>query len=153
FPWVGIAPPYHFTENISGWLDWALPALIILSGTFLNWKFTHKLPLILGWLGAFAAQALIRSTITGAPITATLLPMTGVAFILFTFYMVSDPGTTPVAPKAQLFFGATVALTYGLLVTFHAVFGIFFSLFIVCTLRGLLLYTQSLAAHTNPVRT
>jgi len=151
FPWVGIAPPYHFTEDISGWLDWALPALIILSGSFLNWRFTHKLPLILGWLVAFAAQAVIRSIFTGLPITATLLPMTGVAFILFTFYMVSDPGTTPTATKAQLFFGVAVAITYGLLVTFHVVFGIFFSLFIVCTLRGVLLYLQSLAARPAPV--
>lgn len=153
FPWVGIAPPYHFTEDISGWLDWALPALIILSGSFLNWRFTHKLPLIVGWLVTFAAQALIRSLFTGLPITATLLPMTGVAFILFTFYMVSDPGTTPTATKAQLYFGAAVAITYGLLVTFHVVFGIFFSLFIVCTLRGVLLYLQSLAARPLPVPT
>lgn len=145
-PWVGIAPPYHFTENISGWMDWALPALIILSGSFLNWRFTRKLPLILSWLVAFAVQATLRSFFTGLPITATLLPMTGVAFILFTFYMVSDPGTTPTETKAQIYFGAAVAITYGLLVTFHGVFGIFFSLFIVCTLRGVLLYVQSLVA-------
>lgn len=149
FPWVGIAPPYHFTENISGWMDWALPALIILSGSFLNWRFTRKLPLILSWLVAFAVQATLRSFFTGLPITATLLPMTGVAFILFTFYMVSDPGTTPTETKAQIYFGAAVAITYGLLVTFHVVFGIFFSLFIVCTLRGVLLYVQSFV--TTPV--
>lgn len=151
FPWIGIAPPYHFTEDIHGWLDWALPALIILSGTYLNWNFTGKLPLIVGWLVAFAGQAVVRSALTGLSITATLLPMTGVAFILFTFYMVSDPGTTPTETNAQIYFGAAVAMTYGLLVTFHVVFGIFFSLFIVCTLRGGLLYLQSLAARPAPV--
>src|SRR5262245_26818604 len=30
FPWVGIAPPYMFTENTSGAFDWILPALIIV---------------------------------------------------------------------------------------------------------------------------
>lgn len=153
FPWVGIAPPYHFTENISGWMDWALPALIILSGGFLNWRFTRKLPLISSWLVAFAVQATVRSFFTGLPITATLLPMTGVAFILFTFYMISDPGTTPIETKGQIYFGAAVAITYGLLVTFHVVFGIFFSLFVVCTLRGVLLYTQSFVTAPAPVST
>ena len=46
FPWVGIAPPYHFTENVSGIVDWILPGIIVCTGTFLNMKFTEKLPLI-----------------------------------------------------------------------------------------------------------
>ena len=45
FPWVGIAPPYHFTENIGGPLDWVMPGLIILSGSFLNARLTHRMPL------------------------------------------------------------------------------------------------------------
>ena len=36
FPWVGIAPPYHFTENLTGAGDWILPGIIVCSGTFLN---------------------------------------------------------------------------------------------------------------------
>lgn len=70
FPWVGIAPPYHFTENISGAADWALPALIIISGTFLNARYTGRLPLVGAWFGAFALQALLRSLIFGTPIAA-----------------------------------------------------------------------------------
>src|SRR4029079_6102377 len=45
FPWVGIAPPYHFTENTSGIWDWILPGIIVVSGTFINFRFTHRLPL------------------------------------------------------------------------------------------------------------
>jgi hypothetical protein len=67
FPWVGIAPPYHFTENVIGFWDWALPALIIISGSYLNIRFTRKLPLILGWLGGFFVQAVIRSQLFGIP--------------------------------------------------------------------------------------
>jgi hypothetical protein len=150
FPWVGIAPPYHFTEHVAGFWDWAIPGIIILSGSYLNWGLTRKMPLILGWLSAFAGQAVIRSVLTGAPITATLLPMTGVAFILFTFYMVSDPGTTPTDPKLQVLFGASVAVVYSLLVTAHVVFGIFFSLFIVCTVRGLWIYGRSVVSRRMP---
>ena len=151
FPWVGIAPPYHFTENVAGIWDWGLLVIIIIAGSYLNINFTRKMPLIFGWLGGFFAQAVIRSLVFGSPITATLLPMTGMAFLLFTFYMVSDPGTTPFDRNGQILFGASVAAVYGLLVVSHVVFGIFFSLIIVCTVRGLWLYAQSWI--TRPVQT
>jgi hypothetical protein len=70
--------------------------------------------------------------------------MTGVAFILFTFYMVTDPATTPFEIRGQVFFGASVAAAYGLLVVSHIVFDLFFALTIVCALRGLGLYLVSL---------
>jgi hypothetical protein len=140
FHWVGIAPPYMFTENLFGWADWALPAIIICSGSFLNLKLTKKIPLIVAWLGGFFLQALVRALAFGTPLVAGLNPMTGVAFLLFTFYMVSDPATTPFAPKRQVFFGLSVAAAYGLLMVNHVVFGLFFALTAVCTVRGLYLY-------------
>ncbi|MGH2413126.1 MAG: enediyne biosynthesis protein UnbU [Microcystaceae cyanobacterium] len=143
FPWVGIAPPYQFTENLSGWGDWILPGLIVCTGTFLNSRFTQKLPLIAAWLAGFILQAVLRSYWFSTPLMAALLPMTGVAFVLFTFYMVTDPGTTPSRPVTQVIFGASVAAAYGLLMVCHIVFGLFFALTLVCTLRGLLLYVQS----------
>ncbi|HEX8186631.1 MAG TPA: RnfABCDGE type electron transport complex subunit D [Blastocatellia bacterium] len=142
FPWVGIAPPYHFTERLDTVGDWLLPAFIVLSGSFLNARFTHKLPLIAGWLGGFVLQALLRSAVWGTPITSALLPMTGVAFILYTFYMVTDPATTPTSYRNQIMFGASVAAMYGILLTVHIVFGLFFALTIVCTLRGLGIYAS-----------
>lgn len=147
FPWVGIAQPYMFTENLDGVGDWVLPALIVVSGSFLNATLTKKIPLILGWLGAFALQALIRSLVFATPVTATLMPMTGVAFILFTFYMVTDPATTPRGALGQVLFGASVALGYGVLVVSHVVFAIFFSLTAVCALRGIGIYVQAWAAE------
>ena len=147
FPWVGIAPPYHFTENLSGAGDWILPGLLIASGTLLNVRLTRKWPLILGWLGGFAGQAVLRNLVFGTPLAAALLPMTGVAFLLFTFYMVTDPGTTPFKPWAQAAFGIAVAAVYGLLVAVHVVFGLFFALTIVSAVRGLCLYAHALAAR------
>ena len=139
FPTVGIAPPYQFAENISGVLDWLLPAVVIMTGTLINRKFTQRLPLIGAWLAAFALQALIRAAIQGSPIFAGLAPMTGFAFILFTFYMITDPATTPERRPAQCCFGASVAIAYALLMELHIVFGLFFSLVLVSTLRGALL--------------
>ena len=61
FAWVSVAPPYQFTENMTGLGDWILPAVIVCTGTFLNARFTHRLPLIAAWLGGFVAQAALRS--------------------------------------------------------------------------------------------
>lgn len=136
FPSVGIGMAYMFTENLHGWGDWILPALIVVSGSALNGLYTRKLPLIGAWLGGFALQGAVRSAVFDAPIGAALVPMTGVAFILFTFYMISDPSTTPVSPRGQVAFGASVAAVYGLLLSGHVVFTLFFALSLVCLVRG-----------------
>lgn len=152
FPWVGIAQPYMFTENIAGVWDWVLPGAIVISGTFLNARFTGKLPLITSWLCAFALQALLRSLIFDTPLAAPFLPITGMAFLLFTFYMISDPATTPSETRSQIVFGAAVAAAYGLLVTAHVVFGLFFALTAICALRGLSLYVQARIAHRSQAK-
>jgi len=145
FHWVGIAPPYMFTENLSGAGDWILPGIIVMSGSFLNARFTGRLPLVLAWLGTFLVQAFVRSMLQGVSPVPAWLPMTGLAFLLFTFYMVTDPATTPGSRRGQVAFGAAVALTYGALVSLHVVFGLFFALTIVCTARGLWLAVQAAA--------
>jgi Na+-translocating ferredoxin:NAD+ oxidoreductase RnfD subunit len=155
FPWVGIAPPYHFTENLVGVGSWILPGVIVASGTFLNARFTHKLPLIGTWLSGFALQALIRSWLFGTPPAAAWLPMTGVAFLLYTFYMVTDPATSPTGPRGQIVFGAAVAAAYAVLMLAHVVFGLFFALTIVCAMRGVVLYwraRQGPAERAQPAR-
>jgi hypothetical protein len=155
FPWVGIAAAYQFTENLGTIGDWVVPMLIICSGSFLNTWYTRRIPLALAWVGAFALQAIVSSLIlwfsTGfCPMAARLSAMTGVAFILFTFYMVTDPATTPERPGAQVAFGASVALVYSLLVMSHIVFGLFFALVIVCVARGLGMYLLACLRSPKP---
>jgi hypothetical protein len=153
FPWVGIAAPYQFTENLGVIGDWAVPMVIICTGSFLNTWYTRRIPLALAWVGAFALQAIVSSLIlwysTGfCPMAARLSAMTGVAFILFTFYMVTDPATTPERPLAQVAFGASVALVYSLFLMKHVVYGLFMALVIVCVVRGLGMYL--LACRNSP---
>jgi Na+-translocating ferredoxin:NAD+ oxidoreductase RnfD subunit len=149
FPWVGIAPPYHFTENIHGLGSWIVPGIIVVSGSFLNAKFTKRICVAIGWVGGFFAQAFIRNLVFGVPLTAVLLPMTGVAFVLFTFYMVTDPATTPCTSRGQLLYGALVSVTYGALVAAHIVFGFFFALTLVSLARGITLYAQQYLTATS----
>jgi hypothetical protein len=156
FPWVGIAPPYHFTENLVGYGDWVLPCVIIGTGTFLNTRYTKRLPLILAWVSTFVLQALVRHWAFGTSLGGALMPISGVAFILYTFYMVTDPPTTPGTTRNQIFFGASVAIVYGLLMVSHIVFGLFFALTIVSSVRGLYLYARAWAdrreIHALPAR-
>ena len=136
FPAVGIAPPYHFTENLGTIGDVLLPLGIVCLGSLLNAALTGKIHVSIGWGLGFVVQALIRAAAGDASLAAALAPTTGVAFVLFTFYMVTDPSTTPRDPRAQLVFGASVALVYGALVASHVVFGFFFALTIVTGVRG-----------------
>jgi len=154
FPTVAIAPPYHFTENTWGWVDWLLPLIVICTGSYLNTKATGRIPLILAWVTAFAAQAVIRAAIHGSPVGAGLVPMTGFAFILFTFYMITDPATSPARTAEQIVFGCAVAFAYAVLMELHIVFGLFYALTAVTLIRGVYLRVKNSAgAQSLAVRT
>lgn len=135
FPTVGIAPPYQFSEATAGVLDFILPLAVICTGSLLNTKLTGRMPLIFAWLAAFAVQAVVRAMFNDTPMLAGLVPMTGFAFILFTFYMITDPATTPRKRGNQVFFGVAVAVFYGAFMELHIVFGLFYSLTVVTLAR------------------
>jgi enediyne biosynthesis protein E5 len=136
FPWVSVAPPYQFTEHVGLQVDWLIPALIVLGGTMINGKLTGRMWLILGWVTVYALQAVVRGLILDTAIPGALVPMTGVAFVLFTNYMITDPGTSPSKPVPQVMFGGGVALVYGLLTGASIAYGMFFATAIVCLIRG-----------------
>lgn len=139
FPWVGIAPPYMFTASVQQPIDWLLPIGILGAGTMLNVKLTGKAPLIMAWVGGFIVQAVLRWLLLDHSLAGALGPLTGVAVVLFTNYMITDPGTTPVARRGQVAFGLTCAAYYALLVTLHVSFGLFFALVATCLSRTVLL--------------
>ena len=136
FSWVNIAPPYHFTENVPDAIRLLVPFLILTAGTVLNAMLTKKVLLIMGWVGGFVIQALIRWWIWDVSLWGALVPMTGVAFVLFTNYMITDPGTTPSGGRDMFMFGSSVAAVYGVLMVFNVVYTLFFAVTIVCFIRG-----------------
>ena len=77
-----------------------------------------------------------RHVLFGSRISGAFLPMTGMAFLLFTFYMVTDPATTPSRPAHQVLFGLSVAVAYGILMRAHVVFGLFFGLALTSSARA-----------------
>ena len=144
FPAVSFAPPYHFTENVTGIWDVGIPLIVLVSGIVVHGLFTGRLPLVAAWIGGFIAQGAIRAAIGGVPLFVPLMPMTSAAFIIFTLYMIPDPATTPLNPARQALFGFAVAVVYGIIQSLHLVFGLFYALLVVAAVRGLSLHVLDL---------
>lgn len=151
-PLVGFTPPYMFLNNTDQTLDVLIPLVVLTAGTLLNGKLTRKMPLILGWVGGYVLQAVLRTVFFDDVLLATLGMMTGVPFVLYMNYMITDPGTSPVDPRRQVVFGVSVALVYGALVVAQVAYAIFFALVLVCAVRGLLLFLgeRGLALPAGP---
>jgi enediyne biosynthesis protein E5 len=145
YPWASIAPPYHFSEKVHSWIDWLIPAIIVVSGTMLNAKLTGRMWLVMGWLSFFALQAVARGIFLDTAIVGALGTMTGIAFVLFTNYMITDPGTSPSKPASQFAFGAGVAVVYGVLTGMSIAYGLFFATATVCLIRGGFLWSLHFA--------
>jgi Na+-translocating ferredoxin:NAD+ oxidoreductase RnfD subunit len=139
FPALSPIMPWQFTEGLSGGMGRSFTVLVVCLGIFMNWRYSKRLPLVLAWVIAFALQGEVRCLMNHLPLIVGLVPMTGVGFVLFTFYMVTDPGSTPNVWREQVVFGAAIALIYSLLVLMHIGYGFYYALFIVCMTRGLIL--------------
>jgi enediyne biosynthesis protein E5 len=134
--WIVIVQPYMFTENTNQFFKIMVPVIILTAGTVLNAKLTGRTMLIVGWMGGFAIQAFVRHAIWDVSLFSALGVMTGVAFLLFSNYMISDPGTTPSKPVPQFIFGSGVAFIYAVLMEANIVNTLFFAVVIVCAIRG-----------------
>jgi hypothetical protein len=142
FQWVGLLP-WGWTINLHGSWDWIVPLIITGLGLRLNLLFTGRLPLIASWLGAFILQAGFRSWRMDTPLVGQLVVLTGIAMVLFTLYMITDPQTSPSRPRSQIIFGAGVAVAYSILFDLHVQYTMFYAVTAVCAIRGLVLYVAS----------
>jgi enediyne biosynthesis protein E5 len=142
FPWTCFVP-WAFTTRLHGVFDWLLPAAILLLGIRLNLVFTKRMPLISAFVIGFAAQAAIRAFALGNPLAAELAPLANVPVVLFTFYMITDPRTSPSALAGQLAFGVGVAATYGVCMALHYNYGLLLGVALAGAVRGSLLWAKS----------
>ncbi|GGQ02030.1 enediyne biosynthesis protein UnbU [Streptosporangium pseudovulgare] len=134
--WTGAASPYRFTAGVPEPFDVVAPPVVLGLGVALHAGLTGRLPVLAGWAGGFAAQAVVRGVLSGVSVMDALLPVTGVAFALYTVYVVADPDTTPAGRRAQVVFGAATAAVHGLLVVLGVAHGPFLALVAVCACRG-----------------
>lgn len=107
-------------------------------GLFVTYRAARfDVPLI--FLGVFAALIFARALWLGDPIAIPLLRLQNGALILFAFFMISDPKTTPDGAIARaVFAGAAAMLAYILTYHFYMADGLFYSLAIVSLARPVL---------------
>jgi hypothetical protein len=137
YPSVGVAMPWQWTTELSGYGDWLFPVFIFLTGSLLHLKYANRIWVVIAFLVGFLVQAIVRSVISDVSFLAAIAPATGVPAAIFTFYMAPDPATSPAGKWNQVIFGASIAFVYMVLVMLHVVYALFFALTLVCLARGL----------------
>jgi enediyne biosynthesis protein E5 len=90
------------------------------------------------FLGFYALIVVVRSLWLGDPLTIPLHQLENGAFLLFAFFMISDPKTTPDSRAGRILFALTVAM------------GAAFVQFVLFRTNGLL-WSLLLASPTTPI--
>jgi enediyne biosynthesis protein E5 len=150
YQWTGIIP-WGFTVEVFGVWDLLVALAVVTLGMRLNILFTGRMPSIVSWIGTFVVLAVIRSWLRSSPLWADLVVLTGIPMVFFTFYMITDPQTSPSRFRSQIVFGASIAIVYHLLLMLHVQYMMFFSVTVVCAARGLFLFMASLRAPLKRV--
>ncbi len=115
-----------------------LAAAIAGAGFIVTYR-ASRLDVPLIFLGTYAALIIARALWLGDPLAIPLLRLQNGALILFAFFMVSDPKTTPDGfwPRA-LFAAATALLAYVFVYHFYRADGVFYALALACLARPLI---------------
>ncbi len=134
------APAYQWGGSVG------LSVLLSLAALTLFIFKVRRLPLIASFLLSFAAFTILRAWIMRwhlPPETTIRGTLTSPAFFLFTFYMITDPKTSPSRPMAQVGWGVLVAaLDFG----YHlksSLATLFWALFVASAGRWIWLQWQS----------
>ncbi|HXI87502.1 MAG TPA: RnfABCDGE type electron transport complex subunit D, partial [Parvularculaceae bacterium] len=91
------------------------------------------------FLGTYAILVLGRAFFLGDPLSIPLLHLKSGALILFAFFMLSDPKTTPDGQRWRMAFTAGVAIiAYVLAYHFYISDGAFYALAALCLIRPLI---------------
>lgn len=113
----------------------AFTLLIAALGGVVCWR-ASRLDAALVYLCVYAALVLARALYLGDPLAIPALRLSHGALILFAFFMISDPKTTPEDPRERaLFVGLAAMIAYVLQFHFFISDGIFYAPFLLALLR------------------
>ena len=145
---AAVAPAYQWGGS------WQPVALVFALGTVIMWR-AKKLPLVLSFWAVYCLGAVLRSQLTHMPTDITLwAQISGGAFWLFSFFMITDPKTSPPDTKGMIGFGVGVALVDLWLQLNTAVFSLIWALFLVSSVRGVVAIARDLlAGRATPLAT
>lgn len=89
----------------------------------------RRLNVAAAYAAAYALGAVVLHSAAGLPLAMTLAPMTGATFAVFTFFMITDPQTSPPGTLPGALFGAAIGLLETVLRWREVMFSHFFTLF------------------------
>jgi len=105
-------------------------AVIWILGTVITWR-VGRLHISATYVASFLLFSLVRAAMTGTPWLATVAPITGPMYQLFTFFMVTDPKTTVRSTWGQCLVVFVVAFVEMLMRLNEVVYAPFYALFVV----------------------
>lgn len=118
---LGILGTSQVTIDPSQWGQGAILAFFILCmGIFVANKACRS-DVSFAFLAVFASSLLVHALWTGLPLLNVLLKLKTGSLLIFAFFMISDPKSTPNSRLARVIFGATTALVGTYLQIAHGV--------------------------------
>lgn len=102
--------PSYAVSTPKQWTNGFLIMAVVLILGIVACYMAGRLDIVLSFLVGFLLMALIRHFVFGAPLLAALGPLMGASLQLFSFFMITDPKSTPTTRKARIIFGLLVAL-------------------------------------------
>jgi Na+-translocating ferredoxin:NAD+ oxidoreductase RnfD subunit len=127
---------------------WQPVALVFLLGVIIMWR-ARKLALVVSFWAVYCLGAVLRAQLTHMPTDITLwAQISGGAFWLFSFFMITDPKTSPPDVRGQILFGVGIALLDVWLQLNTAVYSLVYALFLACTIRLVIRVVKELRASS-----
>ncbi|WP_295903563.1 FG-GAP-like repeat-containing protein [uncultured Bdellovibrio sp.] len=131
---ITAAPAYQWTGIENLWV------FMTFLGVFFLLPKINRHWLVISFLATFTAQTALRALIMRHHLpfeTLFLGTLTSPSFILFTFFMITDPMTSPKTKKDQIIVGASIALLDLIFHIFQSYYTFFFAGFTVASIRFL----------------
>ncbi|HXG52527.1 MAG TPA: FG-GAP-like repeat-containing protein [candidate division Zixibacteria bacterium] len=141
---ITTAPAYQWGGT------WAMSAFIATAALSLFVFRIGRNPLIISFLSFYLVQIALRAYIMRwyLPPEALLLgTLTSAPFFIFVFYMITDPQTSPAAPRQQIGLALALVLVDLYLHTLTSLYTFFYAAFIVATARFLWLHCRRLRSR------
>jgi Na+-translocating ferredoxin:NAD+ oxidoreductase RnfD subunit len=142
--WISIAPAYQWTGSAE--TAWLMSITILTAGIMIFAYPGSRKYLALSFLGFFALQLLIRSYIIRFHLPAEALfigTITSPSFFLFSFFMITDPATSPPGKRMQIITGFALAVLDLAWHLKYSLFTFFYAAFTWATLRFLYLHVST----------
>lgn len=135
------APAYQWGGSV------LVAAFIVTAALALFFYRLQRGALIASFLLFYSLQVLLRAYITRWHLPAEVLvlgTLSAPTFYLFTFYMMTDPKTSPAKPRQQVFWALAIVLVDLWFHSRESLYTLFFSLFTLSTGRFLWLHGQDM---------